>query len=334
MITGDQETTAQAIGRDLGMNGDGVPPRLPIFSRVSPADKLKIIQSLQAQGAVVAMTGDGVNDSPALRAADVGIAMGQGAGAAIDAAQVVLAHGQLEALFEAVKLGRTIRANMTKSIHFLISTNLSELLVTFVGVLIGQSHLLNPKQLLWINLLTDVFPAIGLALEAAEPTLMLHPPIERGAALFDQTEWEAMGVEAALIAMGAMSSYGLGFALHKNHDEASTMAFFSLTMAQLMQATSARNVDYTIFSPKKEGDRSANPWLQKALRWGFLAQFATVLVPAVRSIMGNTPLDARGFFTASLCGGFPFVLSQAYKSTTSEILTTQDPNIRRRSYVL
>jgi Ca2+-transporting ATPase len=334
MITGDQETTAQAIGRDLGMNGEGLPTRLPIFSRVSPADKLKIIQALQAQGAIVAMTGDGVNDSPALRAADVGIAMGQGAGAAIDAAEVVLAHGQLESLFEAVKLGRTIRANLTKAIHFLISTNMSEIFVTFIGVLFGQSHLLNPRQLLWINLLTDVFPAIGMAFEASEATVMQHPPVGREALLFDQTEWQTMYLEAAFITLGSISSYGLGLARHKRHEEASTMAFLSLAMAQLLHATSAKDRDHTIFSSKELTNSSPNPWLEKALGWSLIAQIATIIIPKLRTVMGNTPLGPLDFFTASLCGGFPFILSQAHKTTTTEILTSQDLAIRRPSHVL
>jgi Ca2+-transporting ATPase len=334
MITGDQETTAQAIGRDLGMNGEGLPTRLPIFSRVSPADKLKIIQALQAQGAVVAMTGDGVNDSPALRAADVGIAMGQGAGAAIDAAEVVLAHGQLESLFEAVKLGRTIRANLTKAIHFLVSTNMSEILVTFIGVLFGQSHLLNPRQLLWINLLTDVFPAIGMAFEASEPTVMQHPPVGREALLFDQSEWQTMYLEAAFITMGSISSYGLGLARYKRHEEASTMAFLSLAIAQLLQAASAKDRDHTIFTSKESTYSSPNPWLEKALAWSLSAQIATIAFPTLRTVMGNTPLGLSDFFTASFCGGFPFILSQAHKTTTTEILTSQDLAIRRPSHVL
>lgn len=324
MITGDQESTAQAIGRDLGMNGTGSSALLPIFSRVSPSDKLHIIQALQAKGAVVAMTGDGVNDSPALRAADVGIAMGQGAGAAIDAAEVVLGEGNLETMLEAVRLGRTIRANLGKAIHFLIATNLSELLVTFTGVLLGRSHLLNPKQLLWINLLTDVFPAIGLAFEPAEPAVMQHPPLGRQENLFDRREWRTMGLEAVIMTTGSMTSYGLGWRLHHNEEEASTMAFFSLTVSQLLHALGSRHTDETIFSHAPSSASRANPWLAKAVNWSLLAQCATVLVPGMRSLIGNTRLGPGGWAIATLCGTFPFLMTQAIQSISHEKFNVGD----------
>jgi Ca2+-transporting ATPase len=333
MVTGDQESTAQAIGRDLGMNGDGSSARLPIFSRVSPSDKLKIIQSLQDRGAVVAMTGDGVNDSPALRAADVGIAMGGGAGAAIEAAEVVLGESNLETMLEAVRLGRTIRDNLGKAIHFLIATNLSELIVTFCGVIFGKSHVLSAKQLLWINLLTDVFPAIGIAFEPSEPDIMNQPPLGRTAELFDREEWGVIGREAIIMSLGSVSSYGLGWKLHKSENEASTMAFSSLAISQLLHAISARHKHLTIFTPTSENHLEPNPWVNKAVNGGLLAQCATIMVPQIRSLMGNARLDLESWVISLICGCFPFLVTQSLQSITDETVVYSDLSLRRNGYV-
>ena len=197
MITGDQSATAYAIGRELGLsNGrplqildslalDKVDPELlaglgrtvQVFARVSPAHKLRIVQALQRAGSVVAMTGDGINDGPALKAADIGVAMG-GAGSEVarQVADVVVEDDNLHTLVEAVAHGRSIYANIRKSIHYMLSTNSAEIEVMFASLVLGLGQPLNPMQLLWINLITDIFPGLALSLEPADPDLMHRPP--------------------------------------------------------------------------------------------------------------------------------------------------------------
>ena len=189
MITGDQSATAYAIGKELKL-GDGDPVQIldsnrldkldpellaglvqktHVFARVSPTHKLRIVQALQRAGGVVAMTGDGINDSPALRAADIGIAMGDGGTeAARTVADVIIEDNNLHSMVTAVEQGRTIYGNIRKAIHFLLATNFSEIEVMLASIALGLGQPLNPIQLLWINLITDIFPGLALALDAPE----------------------------------------------------------------------------------------------------------------------------------------------------------------------
>ena len=179
MITGDQAATAQAIGEQLGLSGDkplqvlestkldemdpellaGLAKNVQVFARVSPAHKLKIVRALQEAGYVVAMTGDGINDGPALKAADIGVAMGaSGTNVAREVSDVVLEDDNLHTMSVAVRQGRTIYGNIRKMIHFMVSTNLTEIEVMLIGIAAGWGQPMNPMQLLWINLVTDIFP--------------------------------------------------------------------------------------------------------------------------------------------------------------------------------
>ncbi len=197
MITGDQSATAYSVGQRLGLarqqtleildsvNLEKLEPELlqrivknvSVYARVSPAHKLKIVQGLQRSGKVVAMTGDGINDAPALKAADVGVAMGgQGTEVARTVADVVLEDDNLHSLITAIGQGRTIYANIRKSLRFLISTNLSELEVMLLMTALGRGEALNPRQLLWINLLTDIFPALALVVEPSKRDVLKQPP--------------------------------------------------------------------------------------------------------------------------------------------------------------
>src|SRR5262249_44751505 len=186
MITGDQGLTAVAVGRKLGLlragrvrvleagalarlDGNavkGVVREVDVFARVAPAQKYEIVRAFQAGGDVVAMTGDGVNDGPALKAADIGVAMGRrGTEAARDIADVVLMDDDFHSIVAAVEHGRTLRANLRKALRFLLATNLAEVLVTFAAMLVGRAQPLSALQLLWINLVTDVVPALALGME-------------------------------------------------------------------------------------------------------------------------------------------------------------------------
>lgn len=200
MITGDQEVTAAEIGRQLGLDHDprGRPMRtahgrelvgldaagrqriaaeVEVFARVSPEDKLRLVVALQAGGEVVAMTGDGVNDAPALKQADIGIAMGvKGTEVAKEAAAVVITDDNFATIVGAVEQGRVVYANILRFVHYLFSCNLAEILVVFVALMFGWPLPLVALQIPWLNMLTDVFPALALAVEPSDPDVMKNPP--------------------------------------------------------------------------------------------------------------------------------------------------------------
>ncbi len=331
MITGDQESTALAISRQLGLSGARAPESVGghqlahadgdelaglvegrvVFSRINPQDKLRIVQALQRRGHVVAMTGDGINDSPALRAADVGIAMGAGAAVAREAAQVVLAQDGLEMLYEAVLQGRTIRDNLGKALRFLLATNLSEVLVTLGGVLGGDAEVLNPRHLLWINLLTDVFPALALALDPPDPDVMRRPPRAQNAPLFDRDEWRHIGLDAVVMAGGALLAHRLSARTHGPGRHASTMAFLALTTAQILDTASARSMHLSVFS-RERLDR--NKYVALAMGLGLGIQWLTVATPALRAMLKNDRLSARELATVGAVGALTFIGTETLKS--------------------
>ncbi|WP_437970216.1 cation-transporting P-type ATPase [Sorangium sp. So ce260] len=229
MLTGDQERTARAIGVELGIPADAV------HSRVTPEAKLEIVRALQQRGEIVAMTGDGVNDGPALKAAHVGVAMGKrGTDIARAVADVVLAEDDLPSLTEAVCEGRRLHDNVRRAIAYFVATNASEVLAMLAGALAGASPL-TPLQLLWINLLTDVAPALALALEPAEPGVMRRPPRDPAAPLLGARDLRALGVDAALMSGSSLAAYALG-----GRAAAGSRAFTALVTAQLLHILACR----------------------------------------------------------------------------------------------
>src|SRR5437870_11416201 len=220
MNNGDQFHTAYAIGKELSLSRNehleildsthltNVDPevmkalaeKVHVFARVSPAHKLQIVQALQQAGKVVAMTGDGINDGPALKAADIGIAMGHtGTDVAREVADVVLEDDHLETMIMAVSQGRTIYSNIRKSVHFLLATNLSEIMVMFVALGSGLGQPLNAMQLLWINLLSDVAPGLALALEPPEPNVLQQPPRNPAEPILTSIDFKRIAFESAIL---------------------------------------------------------------------------------------------------------------------------------------
>lgn len=271
MITGDHIVTATAIAKELGIYMDGDKAitgaqldemsdealdkevrNISVYARVSPENKIRIVKAWQKKGEVVSMTGDGVNDAPALKAADIGCAMGiTGTDVAKGAADMTLTDDNFATIVEAVKEGRGIFENIRKVVGFLLSTNLAEVLVVFIstvilGVFAGLGNPFIPIQLLWINLVTDSLPAIALGMEAVEDDIMYRKPKPKNESLFAHGLGVKIGLNGVLLTLTTLAGYVLGAIIMKdasgalNHTAGSTMAFMILAMSQLVQALNMR----------------------------------------------------------------------------------------------
>lgn len=337
VMTGDQVATARAVAHTLGLNGTDAPrvhdatdmvelapPSLAalareahVFARVSPAQKLEIVRALQADGAVVAMVGDGFNDSPALKAADVGIATGgqhetgPGSGtpplsAARDAADMVLLDNALGAVATAIELGRATQGNVRRASRYLLGTNLSEIAVVLAATAAGIAEPLTPLQLLWINLVSDVLPGLGLACEPPAAGLMHRPPLARDEPILRGADWRMLAREGGTIAGGAMASGVMGLLRHGAGPEARGMAFGSLVMAQLLHALTCRNPE-----PRGVGTNKA---LAGALAAAFGAQGVALMVPGLRSRLGIVPLAPLDIGITLIGGLLPYVFNESLVS--------------------
>ena len=304
MITGDHITTANAIANELGIlkNGDlsitgneldKIPQDLfqknimkySVFARVTPEHKVKIVNAFQQSGEIVAMTGDGVNDAPALKKADIGIAMGlNGTDVAKNAADMVLTDDNFITIVEAVKYGRTIFNNIKKAIHFLIATNVGEIVTIFLGLLIGMRSPLLAIQLLWINLITDSLPAIALGLEKTEKNIMSEKPRNPRKSLFADGLWSRILLEGGMIGILNLFAFTLGKNMY-GLEVGRTMAFVSLGLLELVHSFNIRTEE-SIF---KIG-LFQNKYLGLAFLGGAFLQTIVVVVPSFADVFKLTSL--------------------------------------------
>ena len=332
MITGDQSATAYAIGRALNLNrGEdlkildssnlaGMEPELlealaekvQVFARVSPAHKLQIVQALQRAGRVVAMTGDGINDGPALKVADIGVAMGRsGTDVAREVADVVLKDDHLETMVIAVKQGRTIYNNIRKSIHFLLATNMSEIMVVFTSLAAGLGEPLNAMQLLWINLISDIFPGLALAMELPEPDVLTRPPRDPREPIIRREDFKKIMIESGVLSAGALTAYGYGIVRYGRGLQANTLAFMSLSIGQLLHAFSCRSDHIGIFSKEK---LPPNRLLTQALVGSLVLQGATLFVPGLRSLLQTAPVGIMDGLVIAGTAVAPLLINETAKN--------------------
>jgi Ca2+-transporting ATPase len=306
MITGDHPDTAKAIARDLGIMREGQRvllgteldqtddaklaaevEQIPVYARVTAAHKLRIIKAWRGRQQVVAMTGDGVNDAPAIKAADVGVAMGvTGTDVTKEASDMVLTDDNFASIVNAVEEGRTIYDNIRKFVHYLLATNAGEVMFMFCATLVGWPAPLFAIQLLWINLVTDALPAMALGIEAPEPDVMRRPPRPPNERVITGRRGLRILYHGSLNAAVAASAFYLVYrGRPENLPAARTAAFCTLAFAQLFFSFGCRSERYTL----PQLGLFSNPWLLGAIALSALLQLAVVTLPFLQPLFKVTP---------------------------------------------
>jgi P-type Ca2+ transporter type 2C len=329
MLTGDQLNTGRAIARELGL-GAGEPRAVhardllgadqkrlaelarttDVFARVSPEDKLRIVESLQWAGEVVAVTGDGVNDAPALKRANIGIAMGQrGAEVAKEAADVVLADDNFATILRAVEGGRTIYANITKFVHMMFSHNLGEVVMIFTAIAGGWPLPLLPLQILWMNLVTDVFPALALAVEPASPKLMKQPPRDPNKRLLSRSFMILIGWQAVMLAAFALAAYAWALQKYGSGAHSRTVALFAIIGVELGHMFNCRSRTRSAFD-----GLFRNPFIWVATVIVISLQLLAVYVSPLARVLGTVRPSETDWLIVSLCVVAPVVIVEVTKA--------------------
>ncbi len=335
MITGDHKLTAVAVAKELGIYGPGdlaitgadldfMPQetlendvdQFAVYARVSPEHKTRIVNAWRKKGQVVAMTGDGVNDAPALKAAHIGCAMGQtGTDVAKEAADMILTDDNFATIVSAVAEGRGIYANIRKAIHYLLSCNIGEILTIFLATVLGFHQMpLVPVQLLWLNLVTDALPALALGVEPVEEGVMERRPRDARESLFTRAFSLRLAWQGAMVGLLTLGAYWLGEYVLSDPGEASavanTMAFATLTLCQLFHAFDVRSEYHSllhigIFS---------NPAMNKAFLVGLGMQLAVLCLPPLQAVFQTTSMDMREWIVVLLLAVTPVVVCEAAKA--------------------
>ena len=344
MITGDHPRTASVIARELGISVDGrattgaeleklspdalarTAADVSVYARVNPEHKLRIVDALKRSGAVVAMTGDGVNDAPALKKADIGVAMGiTGTDVSKEAADMVLSDDNFASIVAAVEEGRAIFANIRKFLRYLLSSNVGEVMTMFFGVVLarqigletGGGAVVLPllaTQILWINLVTDGPPALALGVDPADDGLMERPPRPVGERVITPAMWRGIIVVGVIMAAGTLfvldASLPGGF-VHGSGDlpYAQTMAFTTLMLFQIFNVFNARSDDRSAFA-----HLFTNRWLWAAVAGSVVLQVLVVYVPFLQNAFGTTPLSGRDWLVCVAVASSVLWLREASKA--------------------
>jgi Ca2+-transporting ATPase len=342
MITGDHPRTAAVIARELGISADGravtgaqldaMPDAeraatirdVSVYARVNPEHKLHIVNALRRAGAIVAMTGDGVNDAPALKTADIGVAMGiTGTDVSKEAADIVLADDNFATIVAAVEEGRAIFANIRKFLRYLLSSNIGEVLTMFLGVLLGariglaaEGGVVLPllaTQILWINLVTDGPPALALGVDPADADLMQRPPRPHGERVITARMWRGIVFVGAIMAAGTL--FVLDQALPGGFIEGSgdlpygqTMAFTTLMLFQIFNVLNARSDERSAFTRL-----FTNVWLWAALGLSLALQALVLYVPLLQQAFSTVALSGRDWLLCTAVASSVLWLREANK---------------------
>ncbi len=316
MITGDHIDTAVAIGKELGLiqdasqaimgqalndlsdqELDSLIDKYRVFARVQPEHKVRIVNAWKKRGKITAMTGDGVNDAPSIKAADIGVGMGiTGTDVTKNVADIILADDNFATIVSAVEEGRKIYANIRKTVQFLLASNLSEVISIFVATILGFTILL-PVHLLWINLITDSLPALALGMEKGEADAMKKPPRDPKAGIFSGGIGADTIYQGILVSILTLAAYFIGHYVEAGVWEATnsadgiTMAFLTLSMAEIFHSFNMRSQRGSLFSLKEE-----NYWLWGAAAIALLLTTTVISVPFLMSAFGFTPISFKEYF--------------------------------------
>ena len=327
MITGDHIATAKAIAekigiytkRDKAITGEELDKlkqetlekeiqNYTVFARVTPEHKVRIVKAWQKNGAVVAMTGDGVNDSPALKSADIGIAMGKGGtDVAKNAADMILVDDNFVTIVDAVKQGRNIYDNIRKAIHFLIATNIGEIVTIFMGLVLGIQSPLLAIQLLWINLVTDSLPAISLGLEPPEKDIMERKPVDSKKGIFADGLWSKIILEGIMLGMLTLIAFSIGNKYY-GVEVGRTMAFISMGLLELVHSFNIKS-EKSIF---KTGILE-NKFLIGSFVLGLLVQTIVVVIPALANIFDVVSLNSTQWLITLAISLLPIPIMELQK---------------------
>ena len=325
MITGDHIDTAVAIARELGILTD-VSQALPgkalntmtdeqldatiaqysVYARVQPEHKVRIVNAWKRLGKIVAMTGDGVNDAPSIKAADIGIGMGiTGTDVTKNVADMILADDNFATIVNAVEEGRKIYANIRKSIQFLLSSNLSEVIGIFIATMLGFT-LLAPAHILWINLITDSLPALALGMESAEGNAMKQPPRDSTEGIFAGGVGADIAYQGSFVAILTLVAYLLGHRIESgvwafvNSNDGMTMAFLTMSMAEIVQAFNMRSQRNSVFLLRKQ-----NLYLWGATALSLILTAAVIYVPFLSNAFGFSTIS---LFEYGVAMGLAFMI--------------------------
>lgn len=339
MITGDHQDTAEAIAKRLGIIDPNdtedrvitgaelnelsdeefqkVFKQYSVYARVSPEHKVRIVKAWQNEGKVVAMTGDGVNDAPSLKTADIGIGMGiTGTEVSKGASDMVLADDNFATIIVAVEEGRKVFSNIQKSIQYLLSANMAEVFIIFFATLFGWD-VLQPVHLLWINLVTDTLPAIALGVEPAEPGIMTHKPRGRQSNFFDGGVFGAIMYQGVFQTILVLAVYGWGLVFPEHHTQAEihadalTMAYATLGLIQLLHAFNVKSVYQSVFKVGLFRNKTFN-W---AIPVAFILLMATIVVPGFNNLFHVSHLSFTQWLAVIVGSFLIVVLVEIVKAT-------------------
>ena len=357
MITGDQLATASEIASQLGIlhdaagsslravHGKDLPAEITpeftdtlsdvgVFARVSPEHKLRIVEGLQACGHVVAMTGDGVNDAPALKRANIGIAMGiKGSEVAKDASDMVITDDNFATIVYAIEQGRIIYANIIRFVHYLFSCNLSEILLIFISIMIGWPLPLAAIQLLWLNMITDILPALALVLEPSTPGMMHRPPRQPDEPIISKSFAGLIILHATILSAATLTAFALGLGMEApnsggEHKVAMTMAFMTLALSQVLYAFCARSQNRSIIAHRA----GTNYWLVVAAALSIGLQLVALYVPSLRIVLHTAALGPSELLIVATCSFLPVIVVETLKLAKTPLeYARRAVGIRRQS---